>query len=54
MKALVLNGERNNESALSLVAEIVTKELSFNGWQAETVLLREKRSPAARGASAAG
>jgi hypothetical protein len=43
MKALVLNGERNNESALGLVAEIAAKELSLNGWQTETVLLREKK-----------
>jgi hypothetical protein len=43
MKVLVLNGERNNESALSLVAEIVARELPAHGWQAETVLLREKK-----------
>jgi multimeric flavodoxin WrbA len=43
MKALVLNGERKNEDALGLVAEAVAGELSEMGWQAETVVLREKK-----------
>ena len=43
MKALILNGERKNESVLSLVAEVVAGELSVQGWRAETVVLREKK-----------
>ena len=43
MKALVLNGERKNESALGLVAEVVVKELALQGWQTESVVLREKK-----------
>jgi hypothetical protein len=43
MKALVLNGERKNESALSLVAAIVAEELTAHDWQAETIVLREKK-----------
>jgi multimeric flavodoxin WrbA len=43
MKALILNGERKNESALDLVAEAVAGELTLQGWQAETIVLREKK-----------
>ncbi len=43
MKVLVLNGERKNETVLSLVAEAVAGELAAKGWQAETVVLREKK-----------
>jgi len=43
MKALILNGERKNESALSLVSEAVAEELSEQGWQAETIVLHEKK-----------
>ena len=42
MKALILNGERENESALGPVQEILTRELSIPGWTAESILLREK------------
>jgi hypothetical protein len=54
MKALVLNGERKNESVLSLVAAVVAEELTAHDWQAETVVLREKKIAPAWGASAAG
>jgi multimeric flavodoxin WrbA len=43
MKALILNGERKNESALSLVAEAVAGEVAVQGWEAETILLRDKK-----------
>lgn len=42
MRALILNGERKGESTLRLVHEIIVDVLSLNGWQAETILLREK------------
>lgn len=42
MNVLVLNGERKNENTLNLVGEIVSRELTMNGWQAETILLWEK------------
>ncbi len=43
MKALILNGERNNESLLSVAEAVVRKEVSSAGWQADGVLLREKK-----------
>ncbi len=42
MKALVLNGERNNENSLGTVDGVIRNELASLGWQAERVLLREK------------
>jgi len=43
MKALILNGERKGESALSLVHEIIVNALSLNGWRVETIGLREAK-----------
>jgi hypothetical protein len=43
MKALILNGERNNESALKVVWSVLSSEIASLGWQAESVLLREKK-----------
>lgn len=43
MKALILNGERQGESALRRVHELIVNALSLNGWQPETILLRETK-----------
>jgi NADPH-dependent FMN reductase len=42
MNALILNGERNNESMLYAAEGIVRKELLSAGWQADIIALREK------------
>ena len=43
MKVLILHGERKGESVLSSAHEIIVNALSLNGWQAETIILREKK-----------
>lgn len=43
MKALILNGERGDESLLEIVHEAVVQALVSDRWLAETVFLREKR-----------
>ena len=49
MKALILNGERNNENLLCTAEEIVCNELSLAEWQADIVHLREKKIAACMG-----
>lgn len=43
LKALILNGERKDESVLDFVHESVIQALSRDCWVAETVFLREKK-----------
>jgi hypothetical protein len=43
MKALILNGERKDESVLDFVYEKIVQALSSDYWLAETVLLRDKK-----------
>jgi hypothetical protein len=43
MDALILNGERKGESALSLLHEVIVHTLSSKGWHVETILLRDEK-----------